>query len=274
MGVSIDKDKLDGLYDRYNRRRYVHPDPLEFLYSYKTPEDLEIAAMVASSLAYGRVAQITASVSKVLDTMGASPFIFLSRSSNAMLYDAFEGFVHRFATGKTLSCLLIGIKRTVGRYGSLNACFLSGYRNEDETVFSGLRFFVHALTAACDQSPHHLMALPERGSACKRLNLFLRWMVRQDAVDPGGWRGIPASKLIIPLDTHMHAFGLKAGMTCRRQADMRTALEITAAFKKVAPEDPVRYDFVLTREGIWRTRGDAPRFFENPAKMPEKRGGD
>jgi len=254
MDVSVNKAGLDVLYNRYNRRRYVHPDPLEFLYSYQTMEDLEIAAIIASSLAYGRVAQIVTSVSKVLDAMGASPFLFLSRASHAMLYGTFKGFTHRFATGRTLSCLLMGIKRTLDRYGSLNACFLAGYRNEDETVLSGLQFFVRAVTAACDQNPQHLMALPERGSACKRLNLFLRWMVRQDAVDPGGWRGIPTSKLIVPLDTHMHAFGLRAGLTCRRQADMRTALEITAAFKQVAPEDPVRYDFVLTREGIWRTR--------------------
>ena len=95
-----------------------------------------------------------------------------------------------------------------------------------------------------------LLPLPDRGSACKRLNLFMRWMVRQDAVDPGGWSGVPLSKLIIPLDTHMHRISRAMGLTSRRQADMGTAMEVTRAFQKFAPDDPLRYDFVLTRLGI------------------------
>ncbi|MEJ2656586.1 MAG: DUF2400 family protein, partial [Desulfobacterales bacterium] len=109
--------------------------------------------------------------------------------------------------------------------------------------------FSAALTAKnCDVG--HLIALPQRGSACKRMNLLLRWMVRKDNVDPGGWRGVPWSKLIIPLDTHMHKIGLKLGFTKNRQANMRTALEITSGFRKIIPEDPVKYDFALTRFGI------------------------
>ncbi|MCP4693017.1 MAG: DUF2400 domain-containing protein, partial [Desulfobacterales bacterium] len=98
--------------------------------------------------------------------------------------------------------------------------------------------------------PGHLVALPEKGSACKRMNLFLRWMVREDAVDPGGWEGVPASSLIIPLDTHMHRIGLGLNFTKRKQANMRTALEITEAFKALYPDDPVKFDFALTRLGI------------------------
>ena len=82
------------------------------------------------------------------------------------------------------------------------------------------------------------------------MNLFLRWMVRKDDVDPGGWQGITLSKLIVPLDTHMHKIGLKLGFTKSRQANMRTALEITSGFRQFAPDDPVKYDFVLTRFGI------------------------
>ena len=88
------------------------------------------------------------------------------------------------------------------------------------------------------------------GSAFKRLNLFLRWMIRDDDVDPGGWKGIPASKLIIPLDTHMHRISLSLGLTGRKQADMKTAVEITGSFKKIEKNDPIRYDFALTRIGI------------------------
>ncbi len=95
-----------------------------------------------------------------------------------------------------------------------------------------------------------LLPSPGKGSACKRLNLFLRWMVRSDDVDPGGWSGVDAGKLIVPLDTHMHRMGLEVGLTRRKQADMQAALEVTRAFRTIAPEDPVRYDFALTRLGI------------------------
>ena len=94
------------------------------------------------------------------------------------------------------------------------------------------------------------MPCPSGGSACKRLNLFMRWMVRCDEVDPGGWEEIPASSLVVPLDTHMYKICRALNLTGRRQADLRAAVEITKAFKKVAPDDPVRYDFALTRLGI------------------------
>jgi uncharacterized protein (TIGR02757 family) len=119
----------------------------------------------------------------------------------------------------------------------------------DKTVIPALNFFATALTVE-NSNPGHLIALPEKGSACKRMNLFLRWMVRKDRVDPGGWHGVPVSKLIIPLDTHMHKISLKLGFTAKQQANMNTALEITTGFRQIIPGDPVKYDFVLTRFGI------------------------
>jgi uncharacterized protein (TIGR02757 family) len=97
-----------------------------------------------------------------------------------------------------------------------------------------------------------LVPLPERGSACKRLHLFLRWMVRQDRVDPGGWSDVPAAKLVAPLDIHMHRISCHLGLTRRKQADARAALEVTRAFRQISPNDPVRYDFALSRLGIRR----------------------
>ena len=110
--------------------------------------------------------------------------------------------------------------------------------------------FVKRLNAFTSGKRKHVLACPDKGSACKRLNLFLRWMVREDNVDPGGWNQVPASMLIIPLDTHMHRIGHSFQLTSRKQADMRTALEITKAFREMSPQDPVRYDFSLTRLGI------------------------
>ena len=243
------KKKIDNLYNQYNRRRYVHPDPLEFLYSYKDLRDREVVGLIASSLAYGRVKQILKSVSYVLDIMNPSPYQFLMNSTHMSMYKAFEGFTHRFATGDHLAALLWEIKSVIARFGSLNECFIYCMSPDDETVIPAMTFFAGQLTSG-EYKPGHLVALPEKGSACKRMNLFLRWMIRKDKVDPGGWQDVPWSKLIVPLDTHMHKISLKLGLTTRKHPNMRTALEITSSFKQFNPDDPVKYDFVLTRLGI------------------------
>jgi uncharacterized protein (TIGR02757 family) len=243
------KSKLENLYLRYNRDQYIHPDPVEFLHQYDDIKDREIAGLIASSLAYGRVKQILKSVSSVLNRMTPSPYLFLKDSTHPSMCKTFKNFTHRFARGDHIAGLLQGAKNVLDQYGSLNDCFLRAIYDDDRTIISALNFFSIALTAE-NCTPGHLIALPQRGSACKRMNLFLRWMVRKDDVDPGGWQGIALSKLIIPLDTHMHKIGLRLGFTKSRQANMKTALEITSGFRQIAPDDPVKYDFVLTRFGI------------------------
>ncbi len=246
----INKPQLEHLYDIYNSREWVHPDPLEFLYNYSDSKDIEIAGLVASSLAYGRVAQILKSVSTVLEKMGSSPYDFLLSVSLSSLQRIYSGFRHRFTTGKELVRMLIGARSVIKQYGSLYNCFFSGFSAGDDTVLNGLSFLVNQLVKEDNGQKNSLLAFPEKGSACKRWNLYLRWMVRKDRVDIGGWAGISPSMLIIPLDTHMHRICFFLGLTKRKNAGMRTALEITKAFKKFEPEDPVRYDFALTRLGI------------------------
>jgi len=252
------KEALDELYSKYNRRAFVHPDPLEFLYDYEDLCDREVVGLVASSLAYGRVVQILKSVSLVLDRM-PSPSAFLRRASLGSLCSAFAGFRHRFTTGEDLSAMLFGAKRVIERYGSLHGCFTSALAHDHDTVLPALSVFMKELGAGTDGGPAFLLPSPERGSACKRANLFLRWMVRRDDVDPGGWSDVPASKLIVPLDTHMHRVCRALRLTDRKQADMRAAAEITAAFREISPDDPVRYDFAITRLGI-RTDTDLEAF--------------
>ena len=249
------KKGLDSLYRRYNRRAYVHPDPLEFLYRYESPADQEIAGLVAACLAYGRVAQILASVARVLDALGAaggSPRASLQNVKEPELHRLFRGFKHRFTTGAEVAALLVGVKRAVAEHGSLESLFAAGMESDDGTILPGLARFVERMrrfaggTAACPS----LLSSPEDGSACKRLNLFLRWMARRDAVDPGPWSRVPASMLVIPLDTHLFRIAGKLGLTARRQANLKTAMEITQGFARIRPKDPVRYDFCLTRLGI------------------------
>ncbi len=243
------QDQFRELYTCYNRREFVHPDPLEFLYDYNHVRDREIAALVAACLAYGNVWQILKSVSSVLEIMD-SPSRFLKSSSRASLLKAFEHFKYRFTTGRELATMLYGAKRVIESHGSLQSCFMKGIHDDHETVAPGLSAFVKELSAVFDAKPRSLLPSPDLGSACKRWNLFMRWMVRKDDVDPGGWDQVPTSKLIVPVDTHMHRFSLRLGITGRKQADLRTACEITDAFRKIAPDDPVRFDFALTRLGI------------------------
>ncbi|MBK5102297.1 MAG: TIGR02757 family protein [Desulfobacteraceae bacterium] len=244
------KTQLDRLYARYNSREWVHPDPLEYLYHYPDLQDREVVGLIASSLAYGRVAQILNSTSAVLKKMGPSPYQFLRDATPASLKGNFPDFKHRFTTADELVAMLLGIKAVIEQYGTLYECLLSSFNQKDATVLPGLSFLVSELTKGFNGHYNSLLPLPERGSACKRLNLFLRWMVRQDHVDPGGWNEVPPDKLIVPLDTHMHRFSILLKLTRRKNADMRTAEEITDAFRKIAPQDPVRYDFALTRLGI------------------------
>ena len=240
---------LEELYELYNRRQFVHPDPLESLYGYEAVRDREIVGLVASSLAYGRVVQIVRNVRAVLDRIGP-PAAFVAERSAGRIRRALAGFKHRWTTGEDVARLLIGVKRAIEEYGSLEACFLAGLAGDDETVLPALSRFVGVLTSAGRRTRNGLLPDPARGSACKRLHLYLRWMVRQDEVDPGGWSRVPPSKLVVPLDAHMHTIARGLGFTQRRQPNLRAALEVTAAFRQINPDDPAKYDFALTRVGI------------------------
>jgi uncharacterized protein (TIGR02757 family) len=244
------QENLDTLYHTYNRRELVHPDPLEFLYAFEDVQDREIIGLIASSLAYGRVIQILRSVSIVLKRMTPSPYEFIRRCSSKSLQLTFADFKHRFSTGAELASMLCGVKDVVGRHGSLRACFAAHIKRSDETVLPALCALAGELRHPNPGRFNSLLPCPSRGSACKRLNLFLRWMVRRDEVDPGDWRDVPPSMLVVPMDTHMHKIGLALGLTKRKQANLRAALDMTSSFKIISPDDPIRYDFALTRLGI------------------------
>ena len=219
-----------------------------------------MAGLIASSLAYGRVAQILKSVASVLNEFGQSPSAFLRSASDRFLCEIFAGFRHRFTSGEEVVLLLASVKRVLDQYGSLGACFLETYRSCDETILPSLTAFVDELSLPFEGRSNSLLPRPQKGSACKKLNLFLRWMVREDRVDPGGWDRVAPSKLIIPLDTHMHRIAIHLGFTKSRCPTMKTALEITRAFRKIDPYDPVRYDFALTRTGIRNDMPELERF--------------
>lgn len=243
----LNRKNLDNLYNRYNRREYVEPDPLQFLYAYHDVKDREITGIICSSLAYGRVAQIIKSIKIVLKEMTDSPYEFLMNSKSNDLLHHYKDFKHRFTTGEELCDLLKSIKTVIQKYGSIENCIYEGFKNNGRMLNNALDFFVKEMKFNRKNS---LIPDPSKKSACKRLFLFTRWMIREDDVDPGGWKKIPKKHLIVPLDVHMHKISLSLNITKRSQADLKTAIEVTEAFKKVCPDDPIKYDFCLTRFGI------------------------
>lgn len=244
----MNAEKLRKIYRQYNQKKFVRPDPLQFLYDYPETRDREIVGLVASALAYGRVTQILDSVEKALRPLGPSPYRTLMENeiSHRHWRGKLHTFRHRFASGADIIEMLDGIRKVLQQFGSLNAAFLETLATSHKNVLPALTTFASSLNCA----GNHLIPQPEKGSACKRLNLFLRWMVRKDAVDPGGWKGVAPSQLIVPLDTHMARYGQKHQLTRRKTVDMKMALEITEAFVQIEPEDPVKFDFALTRLGI------------------------
>jgi uncharacterized protein (TIGR02757 family) len=240
---------LNALYRRYNRREYITSDPIRHVHRYDDNGNREVVGLIASTLAYGRVVQIQRSIDDVLRRLG-SPRAAVVGATRGELTGMLEGFKHRFTTDGEMASLLFGVGCLIRAHGSLGACFADHCRAGDETVLPALGRFAEALRERAEGSCDSLLPRPRRGSACKRLNLYLRWMAREDDVDLGVWRGVPAHKLIVPLDTHMHRIGLRFGLTERRSADIRTALEITRGFRAFAKRDPVKYDFALTRPGI------------------------
>lgn len=243
---------LEKIYNALNRRALVHPDPLEFLYRYDRSDDREVVGLIASSLAYGRVNQILKSVEAVLSKLSPSPSAFIDATDSREFEKIFRNFKHRFTDGHEMATLLGAIKRVRKNYGSLEGCFREGMKKNKgaENSLGALSFFVEEIADSFDGKETYLVPHPGKGSACKRLNLFLRWMIRKDDVDPGPWCDIDSSILLVPLDTHMNNICKMLKLTSRKNADMKTVLEISSAFAKINPGDPVKYDFALTRLGI------------------------
>ncbi|MDD5448258.1 MAG: TIGR02757 family protein [Actinomycetota bacterium] len=249
------RQALEELYAKYNRRELVHPDPIEFLYRYSDPLDRELVALISSSLAFGRVECIICAVEKVLSKMGRSPRGYLGSRKLGEIRKDFSNFSYRFADGDQLAGLLSAVKSLIGDGGSLEDVFASFLKPGEKSASKALEGFTSELHGHAALPCPNLLPNPRGNSAMKRLNLFLRWMVRGDEVDPGGWEAVSPSMLIVPLDVHLHRFGLLLGLTERRSANMQTALEITDFFREISPADPLRYDFAVNRMAVRGDRG-------------------
>ena len=249
------RGELDRLHDSYNVPDST-ADPVQFVWRYDDPRDREVVAAIASGLAFGRLASVLASVERVLALLGPHPAGYLETLDVPQARMALASVVHRWTRGDDLVALLVILRELRARHGSLEGAFLAGDDPTSEDVSSGLEAFCAAACAVDVREAYggkargrlgvqYFFPRPSLGSACKRLNLFARWMVRQDAVDPGGWTGVSRSRLVIPLDTHTIRVGRCLRLTRYTSPGWRMAADITATLRRIDAEDPVRFDFSL-----------------------------
>ncbi|MDD5459076.1 MAG: TIGR02757 family protein [Phycisphaerae bacterium] len=248
---------LEGLYRKYNHHRLIAPDPLQFVYRYKRRDDMEIAGFLASALAYGRVEQIEKSVDRLLGRLGDSPADF-TRGFDRRSRNKIGDFKHRFNTAADLGDLLEILGMILNEYGSIENFFVQGYSDSDKNIIPALTLFCEKIMGM-HRKKHkgregsgfgYLIANPDKGSACKRLNLFLRWMVRDDDVDSGLWKSVDKAKLVVPVDVHMGRLCRILKLYDKKTVGLSAALQITESFAKIVPDDPIKYDFALSRIGI------------------------
>lgn len=251
------KNVLESVYWRYSHREFIEPDPLQFVYKYSNPADMEVVGFLSAALAYGRVQQIGKSLTDLLARMGASPFEFV-RDFDERSRRSLRDFKHRFTSGDDISDLLGLFRKVLAEHRSIEEFFLDCYDPGDTNTVPALSRFCDALCSMyaaenggqVGRGLRYLLADPNRGGAAKRLNLFLRWMVRSDDVDPGLWNSIDRAKLVVPVDVHMGRLCRILGLHNRNSVSLSTALEITAGFAEIEPSDPAKYDFALSRIGI------------------------
>jgi uncharacterized protein (TIGR02757 family) len=259
--------RLEELYRHYDHR-FLDPDPLELVRCQPTAADREVVGLVASGLAFGNVVQIKRSITSVLEALGPRPAEAVTSLQAGELARRLRGFRHRWLDGRDVACLLGFVRQMRASHGSIEAFFVEGLSPDDGDVGPALASFSQRALELDHSGLYRTRRLPLRagvryffpspagGSACKRLNLYLRWMARADGVDLGLWRRPEPRQLVLPLDTHTCAMALRLRLTRYRSPGWAMALDITRRLRRFDPHDPVKYDFALYRLDQMRGRRD------------------
>jgi uncharacterized protein (TIGR02757 family) len=248
------KTSLERLYVTFNHPESAF-DPVQVVRRYWRLEDREVVAFIAAGLAFGRVQSIVASIESMCRVLGDAPAAFVRCFDPGRDGKPLHSLVHRWTRGRDFVALVWMLRRVLEVHGSLERAFAKANDPTAPDIGPAIETFCRD-GRAIDFRPaygrvpkapgvFYFLARPSTGSACKRINLFLRWMVRQDQVDPGGWTSVPARQLVVPLDTHIIRTGRCLGLTRRTTPGWKMAAEITAALRACDPADPVRYDFAL-----------------------------
>ena len=263
MTLSKHKKALDTLLSLRNAHNDLPHDPLSFVHRYSTKEDQEIAGVFASALAYGRVTLFFPVIRSLLDEADAfgGPRAWIDSFSRKHM-QRISSIYYRLNKAPDFSLLALGMQGICTEHDSLFQCFAKEHKTTDSTYMEALDRFLlelqtHALQKAkeynlCSTLPKsflHMLPRPSSGSACKRWQLYLRWMIRKEFPDMGIWP-LESKKLLIPLDTHVHQISRMIGLCSRKSADLKTAKEITKHLQELDEEDPIRYDFAIAHMGI------------------------
>jgi uncharacterized protein (TIGR02757 family) len=264
--VGVDgRPRLEELYRTFDHVDSAS-DPVHIVRRYTAPDDREVVGFCAAALAFGRVASVLHSVESLLEVMGPHPAAFVRQFDAVRHSRRIEPLVHRWIRGRDLVALLLILQRMLREEGTMESFFLAGDDPASPHIGPALdSFSVRALDTDLREAYGRRMPKrpgvcyffprPSAGSACKRLNLFLRWMVRADAIDLGVWKGIAPSRLIVPLDTHVIRLGRCLRLTRYLSPGWKMAAEITASLRAIHPDDPVRYDFSLCHVGMMNACG-------------------
>jgi uncharacterized protein (TIGR02757 family) len=244
------RQRLDSLVATFDATT-IEPDPLQLVLRYDDPRDQEVSGLLAAAFAYGRADIVVRNVGGVLDRMVPSPYEYLVNFDRAEARRRFKGFAHRFHKTPELIDLLTCLAAAIRSHTTLGELFRVCYDDTDADIAPSLTRFVDALigdrrTKALD----YLLTSPANHSACKRMNLFLRWMVRRTPPDLGIWSFVDPAKLVMPVDTHIHRIATFLGLNNRKSADWKAARALTDRLAKFDRADPVRYDFAICRLGI------------------------
>ena len=270
--------KLDRLYEAYNREDAAL-DPVQIVRRYTAPADQEVIGFCAAALAFGRVQSVLNTVNGIARVLGPAPAEYVKRFAPQDPHPELRAMVHRWIRGTDIVALLWILRQMIDEAGSIEAFFAAGYDPGAEDVGEALDRFSRRALALDLRSVYgrrmpkragvcYFFPRPSAGSACKRLNLFLRWMVRRDAVDLGAWTSIPAGKLIVPLDTHVIRLGRCLRLTKYTSPGWRMAADITASLRAIDPGDPVRFDFSICHVGMMNACGFGRR--QGDAQCPLK----
>ncbi len=238
----MDGEKLETLYHQYNDEEYIQYDPIKYVHRFENQAEQELVGLIASSLAFGRVTQIFKAIDLILEIVDGEPRAYISALGDAP-EEKLLSFRYRFVSGSDIYRLFKVADCIISTHGSLGAFMRKNYRPGH---FLGLVEKVIKVF----ESVHYLVPCSLKGSACKRLFLYFRWMVRRDTIDLGLWDFIDSAELVMPLDTHIFRVARDAGFTSRRSPSLATALDITKSLRRYSPDDPVKYDWGLARLGI------------------------
>lgn len=245
------RELLERLHDRYNNESFIEADPISVPHSFTRPVDREIAGFLAATIAWGNRRAIVQSAHRMMRYMDNAPEDFVRNATETDM-EYLRTYVHRTFNGVDFQDFVRGLRHIITEWGSVGNYFESRYKEHGDLrpVFSDFRrdFFAAEHDAHCEK---HLSSI-DKGAACKRLCMYLRWFVRHDdrGVDFGMWRRIPMSALYMPLDIHTGRMGRNLGLLNRKQSDWKAVEELTASLRELCADDPVRYDYSLFGLGI------------------------